>query len=125
MDSSQPASVATGWAKATTGNNSNITHNINNRSCDIPFSSLNRVASARATRMSSPEDRVRQPQCEHRHEDDDAKNDQQQDQERQDPADRFSHRRRRDRGEYEQIEADRRMDQADLHVVGEDDREMQ
>src|SRR5256885_8551825 len=108
MDSSQPDWVATGWAAATAGNNPSNTHNIDNRNRDITFSSLNRVASARAM-LSSPENRVRKPQGEFRHEDDDAKNDQQEHQERQNPADRFSHRRRRDRGEYEQIEADRRM----------------
>src|SRR5438874_10146499 len=104
MDSSQPAWVATGWLKAITGNSSNSTHKISNRMRDICFSSFNTVDRYRAVHESSPEDRVRKPQREHRHEDDDAKNDQQKNQERQDPADRFSHRRRRDRGEYEEIE---------------------
>ena len=63
---------------------------------------------------------VGQPQRQDRHIGDDGKHDQKQDQKRQDAADHLADRRRRNGREHEQIEADRRMNQPDLHVVGED-----
>jgi hypothetical protein len=63
---------------------------------------------------------VGQPQRQDRHIGDDREHDQQQNQERQNAADHLADRRRRNGREHEQIEPDRRMDQPDLHVVGED-----
>src|ERR1700689_245468 len=54
----------------------------------------------------------------------DAEHDQQQDQERQDAANYLSDRRRGYGGEHIKIEPHRRVDQADLHVVREDDRKV-
>jgi hypothetical protein len=69
---------------------------------------------------SSAEHGVGQPQRQDRHIGDDRKHDQKQDQKRQDAADHLADWRRRDGGEHEQVKPDRRVDQPDLHVVGED-----
>jgi hypothetical protein len=68
----------------------------------------------------SAEHGIGQPQRQDRHVGDDGKHDQKQDQERQDAADHLADRRGRNGREHEQIEPDRRVNQSDLHVVGED-----
>jgi hypothetical protein len=78
------------------------------------------VARSNEPARVSAEHGVGQPQRQDRHIGDDGKHDQKQDQERQDAADHLADRRRRNGREHEQIEPDRRMNQPDLHVVGED-----